>query len=88
LTCGDFASLVVIDAVARYIPDVLGCDKSTEEESFASNLLEYPHYTRPQNFMGIEVPDVLLNGNHAAINKWRKMQSEEITKRKRPDLLK
>lgn len=87
LTSGDLASLVVINAVARYIPDVLGSEASTEEESFSQGYLEYPHYTRPPEFMGLSVPSVLLSGNHAEIAKWRKNQSEIITKEKRPDLL-
>lgn len=87
LTSGDLASLVVINAVARYIPDVLGSEASTDEESFSQGYLEYPHYTRPPEFMGLSVPSVLLSGNHAEIAKWRKNQSEIITKEKRPDLL-
>lgn len=87
LTSGDLASLVVINAVARYIPDVLGSEASTQEESFSQGYLEYPHYTRPPVFMGLEVPPVLLSGNHAEIAKWRKSQSEAITREKRPDLL-
>lgn len=72
LTGGDLASLVVINAVARYVPDVLGRQESTEEESFSDGMLEYPQYTRPQEFMGLSVPEVLLSGNHAEIAKWRK----------------
>lgn len=87
LTSGDLASLIVINAVARYIPDVLGSEASTDEESFSQGYLEYPHYTRPPEFMGLSVPPVLLSGNHAEIAKWRKNQSEIITKEKRPDLL-
>lgn len=88
LTCGDLASLVVINAVARYIPEVLGSEASTAEESFSAGFLEYPHYTRPRDFMGLTVPEVLLSGNHAEIEKWRREQSEKITREKRPDLLK
>lgn len=86
LTSGDIASLVVINAVARYIPDVLGSEASTDEESFSNGYLEYPHYTRPPEFMGLSVPAVLLSGNHGEVAKWRKEQSEKITKEKRPDL--
>ncbi|MBR2349636.1 MAG: tRNA (guanosine(37)-N1)-methyltransferase TrmD [Clostridia bacterium] len=86
LTSGDLASLVVINTVARYIPDVLGSEESTSEESFSEGTLEYPQYTRPQEFMGLAVPDVLLSGNHAEIAKWRKAQSLKITKERRPDL--
>lgn len=88
LTSGDLASMVIIDAVARYIPGVLGSEESTEEESFSEGLLEYPQYTRPQSFMGLDVPEVLLSGNHAEIKAWRKKKSLEITASRRPDLLK
>ncbi len=86
ITSGDLASLVVINAVARYIPEVLGSEESTSEESFANGLLEYPHYTRPQEYLGMSVPNVLLSGNHAEIAKWRKQQSISLTKKYRPDL--
>ncbi|MBO5773471.1 MAG: tRNA (guanosine(37)-N1)-methyltransferase TrmD [Clostridia bacterium] len=86
LTSGDLASLVVINTVARYIPSVLGSEESTQEESFSEGTLEYPQYTRPQEFMGLKVPEVLLSGNHAEIAKWRKEQSLKITKERRPDL--
>ncbi|MFI3228675.1 MAG: tRNA (guanosine(37)-N1)-methyltransferase TrmD [Bacillota bacterium] len=87
LTSGDLASLVVINAVARYIPEVLGSDESTTEESFASGLLEYPQYTRPAEFMGVSVPEVLISGNHKRIDDWRLAQSLAITAERRPDLL-
>lgn len=87
LTSGDYASLVVIDSVVRYVPDVLGSEESTEEESFSDGFLEYPHYTRPQEFMGLTVPEVLLSGNHEEVAKWRRQKSLEITRAKRPDLL-
>lgn len=87
LTSGDLASLVVINTVARYIPDVLNSKESTQEESFANGMLEYPHYTRPAEFNGMKVPDVLLSGNHEEIRKWRAEQSRLITMQKRPDLL-
>jgi tRNA (guanine37-N1)-methyltransferase len=84
LTSGDFASLVVINAIARYIPGVLGSESSTEEESFADGrTLEYPHYTRPQEFMGLWVPQVLVSGDHKKVAEWRKEQSERITKERR-----
>ena len=86
LTSGDLASLVVINTVARYIPSVLGSEESTQEESFSEGTLEYPQYTRPQEFMGLKVPDVLLSGNHAEIAKWRRQQSQKITAERRPDL--
>ena len=87
LTSGDLASLVVINAVARYIPDVLGSEQSTDEESFSAGTLEYPQYTRPQEFMGLRVPEVLLSGNHAEIAEWRRKESLRITAERRPDLL-
>ncbi|NLZ25717.1 MAG: tRNA (guanosine(37)-N1)-methyltransferase TrmD [Clostridiales bacterium] len=88
LTGGELPAMCVINAVARYIEGVLGSNESTEEESFSDGMLEYPHYTRPQVFEGLEVPEVLLSGNHAEIRKWRRMMSENITKERRPDLLK
>lgn len=88
MTCGDLGSLVLINCVARYIEGVLGSEASTDEESFENNLLEYPQYTRPQSFEGLEVPEVLLSGNHKKIKDWRDMMSLEVTRKKRPDLLK
>lgn len=87
LTGGELPAMVLIDSIARYIPNVLGNKDTTEEESFTTNLLEYPQYTRPSEFMGLKVPEVLLNGNHKEIDKWRKEQSLSITKKRRPDLL-
>lgn len=87
LTSGELPALVLINAVVRYIPGVLGSSESTTEESFSENLLEYPQYTRPQNFMGMEVPEVLTSGDHEKVRKWRYEQALEITKRVRPDLL-
>lgn len=87
LTGGELPAMVTINAVARYVEGVLGSNESTKEESFASNLLEYPQYTRPQVFEGLEVPEVLLSGNHAEIAKWRRQKQLEITKDRRPDLL-
>lgn len=87
LTGGELAALVMIDAAARLIPGVLGEPASLEEESFASSLLEYPQYTRPVEFRGLRVPDILLSGNHKAIRTWRKQQALLNTLRKRPDLL-
>ena len=79
--------MVLIDSVSRYIEGVLNQD-SIKEESFSNGLLEYPQYTRPEVFEGEKVPEVLLSGNHQNIDKWRKEKSLEITKNKRPDLLK
>lgn len=86
LTGGELPAMVMVDAVSRYVDGVIATE-SLKEESFSSNLLEYPQYTRPQEFMGKKVPDVLLSGNHAEINKWRAQKSLEITEQKRPDLL-
>ena len=86
LTGGDLPTMVVINALSRYIPNVLGNMESTEEESFSEGLLEYPQYTRPFNFLGLEVPEVLISGDHAKIAKWRFEQQVEITKQRRPDL--
>ena len=80
--------MVVVDSVVRLIPGVLGKNKSLEDESFERNLLEYPHFTRPANFRGMKVPNVLLSGNHKDIEIWRKEQSVARTKKNRPDLLK
>lgn len=87
LTGGELPTMVVVNSVARYVKGVLGSDESTNEESFADGLLEYPQYTRPQNFNGHEVPEVLLSGNHHEIAKWREQKALEITKQLRPDLL-
>lgn len=87
LTGGEIPAMAVVDAVARYVDGVINNDSLTQE-SFASGMLEYPHYTRPQEFMGLKVPEVLLNGNHAKIDEWREKKSLEITKKNRPDLLK
>ena len=87
LTGGELPALVIIDAVARLIPGVLGDFGSAEEESFSWGLLDYPHYTRPEHFQGMSVPDILLSGNHSGINRWRKKQAIKATLEKRPDLL-
>ena len=80
--------MVLIDCVSRFIPGVLGSSESAEDESFSgSGLLEYPQYTRPAEYRGLTVPDVLLNGNHAEINKWRRQQALKKTLENRPDLL-
>ena len=86
LTGGELPAMVVADSVIRLLDGVITAD-SLSEESFSGGLLEYPQYTRPQNFMGQEVPDVLISGHHANIAKWRKEKSLEITKKNRPDLL-
>ena len=86
LTGGELPAMVLIDAVSRYVKGVLN-EESTQEESFSNNRLEYPQYTRPEVFRGKRVPEVLLSGHHGNIKKWRDEQSLEITKIKRPDLL-
>jgi len=88
LTNGGLPAMVVIDAVTRLIPGVLGDGKSATDESFSHGLLEYPHYTRPAEFRGMKVPEVLMNGNHAEIEKWRHEQAKIRTAERRPDLLK
>ena len=87
LTSGELASMVVIDAVVRKLPGVLGAETGALGESFADGLLEYPQYTRPANFRGMEVPGVLLSGDHGKVAVWRRQQSLERTARWRPDLL-
>lgn len=87
LTGGELAAMVLIDCVARFIPGVLGSADSPEEESFSDGLLEYPQYTRPREWRGAEVPEVLLSGDHARIRAWRRRESLTATKRLRPDLL-
>lgn len=87
LTGGELPALVLVDAVARLQPDVLGSVASIDEESFAEDLLEHPQYTRPRSFRGAEVPDVLLGGNHEEIRQWRRRESLRRTWERRPDLL-
>lgn len=87
LSGGELAAMVVVDAVVRQVPGVLGSEESVEDDSHAKGLLEYPQYTRPQSFHNWEVPEVLLSGNHAEIARWRRTQSLKRTLRRRPDLL-
>jgi len=87
LTNGALPAMVIIDAVTRLLPGALGDDTSSHEESFSHRLLEYPQYTRPADFRGMKVPEVLLSGNHAEIAKWRAEQANARTKERRPDLL-
>lgn len=87
LTGGELAAMVLIDAVSRLIPGVLGSDRSAEEDSFYNSLLEYPQYTRPFDFRGSSVPEVLLSGNHSAISLWRRKEALRRTAVRRPDLL-
>ncbi|NQU95443.1 MAG: tRNA (guanosine(37)-N1)-methyltransferase TrmD [Candidatus Omnitrophica bacterium] len=88
LTGGEIPAMTVLDAVIRLIPGVLGDSASLKSESFEDNLLEYPQYTRPREFEGMKVPDILLSGNHKAINQWRKKESLKKTKKVRNDLFK
>ena len=87
LTSGVLPALVVTDSVVRLIPGVLGDDDSAQQDSFADGILDYPHYTRPADYKGWKVPEILLGGNHAAIEKWRRDAALEATKKRRPDLL-
>jgi tRNA (guanine37-N1)-methyltransferase len=87
LTGGELPAMVVIDAVSRLVAGVLGSEESPKDESFDQHLLEYPHYTRPADFEGHPVPEVLRSGHHAEIERWRRAQAAERTRRRRPDLL-
>ena len=86
LSGGELAALSLLDATLRLLPGVIGEPEALREESFARGLLEYPHYTRPQEWEGREVPDVLLSGHHENINAWRQRQAEALTRQRRPDL--
>jgi tRNA (guanine37-N1)-methyltransferase len=88
LSGGEPAAAVVIDAIVRLLPGALGSSTSATNESFSDGLLDYPHYTRPPNFAGLDVPEILLTGNHAEIARWRERAAGEKTKKNRPDLLK
>jgi len=87
LSGGEAAALVVVDAVVRLLPGALGNEASTDQETFAENLLEYPQYTRPREFRGMAVPEVLLSGDHGRIAEWRAEQARQRTRQRRPDLL-
>lgn len=87
LTGGELPAMVLVDCVSRFIPGVLGSSDSAEDESFSDGLLEYPQYTRPADFRGMRVPEILLGGHHANIQKWRHEQAVEKTRRMRPELL-
>ena len=88
LSGGELAAMIVVDGVSRFVDGVLGCGESHEDESFSDGLLEYPQYTRPPEFMGLKVPEVLQSGNHKEIDRFRRQKSEELTAKRRPDLLK
>ncbi|BCP55361.1 tRNA (guanine-N(1)-)-methyltransferase [Kaistia sp. 32K] len=87
LSGGELGAMVLLDAIVRLLPGVMGGAESGTEESFEGGLLEYPHYTRPREWEGRTIPDVLLSGDHAAIAKWRRLEAERITRERRPDLL-
>ncbi|HVF89533.1 MAG TPA: tRNA (guanosine(37)-N1)-methyltransferase TrmD [Blastocatellia bacterium] len=87
LSGGEIPAMVIVDAVTRLIPGALGCGESAEQDSFADGLLDYPHYTRPAEYRGMKTPDVLLSGNHAEIERWRRRKALKKTLRCRPDLL-
>lgn len=88
LTGGEIPAMVMIDSVARFVKGVLSNDESTNEESFRNNLLEYPQYTRPYEYEGLKVPDILISGDHKKVAKWKLDKSIEVTKERRPDLYK
>jgi tRNA (guanine37-N1)-methyltransferase len=88
LSGGEPAAVVVVDAVVRLLPNALGSETSAENDSFSSGILDYPHYTQPREFCGMKVPDILLSGNHAEIEKWRREKALEKTRKVRKDLLK
>ncbi|HKL12118.1 MAG TPA: tRNA (guanosine(37)-N1)-methyltransferase TrmD [Halanaerobiales bacterium] len=88
LTGGEIPAMVLVDAVARMLPDVLGDDESKKNDSFYNGILDYPHYTRPREFKGMSVPEILLSGNHQLIDRWRKKEALKRTYLVRPDLLK
>jgi tRNA (guanine37-N1)-methyltransferase len=87
LSGGELAAMVIVDAAVRLLPGVMGAAASASEESFESGLLEYPHYTRPREWEGRAIPDVLLSGDHARIARWRREEAEKLTRARRPDLL-
>jgi len=88
LTSGELPALMIIDAVGRLLPGVLGSEESSLEESHSNNLLEYPQYTRPESYMGMEVPEILLSGHHKRIEEWRFFKAIEITLKRRPEMIK
>ncbi|WP_426956900.1 tRNA (guanosine(37)-N1)-methyltransferase TrmD [Muricoccus radiodurans] len=87
LSGGELAAMVLLDSCVRLIPGVMGASESAEEESFSDGLLEYPHYTRPADWRGLRVPEVLLSGHHGQVAAWRRAQAEAVTRARRPDLL-
>ena len=88
LTSGELPALMIVDAVGRLIPGVLGSEELTVEESYSNSLLEYPQYTRPESYSELQVPEILLSGNHKKIKEWRRFKAIELTLKRRPDLIK
>jgi tRNA (guanine37-N1)-methyltransferase len=88
LTNGELPALMMVDAIGRLLPGVLGSDESSVDESHSNNLLEYPQYTRPESYEGLDVPEILLSGHHKNIEEWRRFKSIEITMERRPELIK
>nr|MBF0221344.1 tRNA (guanosine(37)-N1)-methyltransferase TrmD [Desulfobulbaceae bacterium] len=88
LTGGELAALIVVDSITRLLPDVLGCEDSVDNDTFSRGLLKHPQYTRPRSFAGVDVPDVLLSGDHKKIEEWRLLESVKRTIERRPELLK
>jgi tRNA (guanine37-N1)-methyltransferase len=88
LTGGEFAAMVMVDVISRLVPGVLGNNQSAEQDSFSDGLLEYPQYTRPAEYRGMRVPEVLLSGNHGEITRWRRREQLQRTLKRRPDLIK
>ncbi len=88
LTSGELPALMIVDAIGRLIPGVLGSDESSVDESHSKDLLEYPQYTRPESYMGMDVPEILLSGHHKNIEEWRRYKSIELTLKRRPDMVK
>ena len=88
LSGGEPAAIILVDAITRLLPNALGSETSAENDSFSNGILDYPHYTQPREFRGMKVPDILLSGNHAEIEKWRSEKALEKTRKVREDLLK
>jgi tRNA (guanine37-N1)-methyltransferase len=87
LTGGELPAMILVDAISRFIPGVLGKAEAAEQDSFMGGLLDFPHYTRPSTYRGMKVPEVLMSGDHGAIERWRRQQALDSTRNKRPDLL-
>ena len=88
LTSGELPVLMIVDAVGRLLPGVLGSDESSVDESHSNSLLEYPQYTRPESYLGMDVPEILLSGHHKKIEEWRRFKAIEVTLKRRPEMVK